>query len=795
MLFRFEPTALASGLRLIEEIPDQRLCRLEGRNGIGKSLAVRLLELITGGQPYAGLDLTWQSLRDSLGPTTITVSGLRLSSDNSRNHQLKWLLDPSTWPNTPREDGPWTSALLDGREVELSQVRRILRVFRIAGDESLPQSFAATVNLDRQRLRGLSDRVAERAGAWDRILQGLVGVAGTTTAASLSTSEQARVDSRRVLRELARSLQVAEAERRRLSLIAELIASRTAIQEQLPALQTEREQLARQQQALRDELARLDEQAAWLRGQAERDRDDIQQLIQDESLVRKRRDRLARRQREIRALMRQLQLSELPGSQEGFRSLQIDNRRRLAAAKMQRRTLDRVGLLMDVSEEIRIPLDRALRDGLGDEVIAELDGELALTIAMLTTGVQKRRISLDQQVSREGSRLQAEIADLERRQPLLVELERIARLLHGAHKDLTEVEARLHRQIRALSGDAAEQYRQLSETRTSKLDELEALAAQAQEVDQRIARLLSNGDLTALHGRLAELQAADITGEELSSAIQESDDRVRNLLDQQDAARRALVSTEATLRSQRAELERAMDQLVGPEWAWLAEAGVSLPDPEESLELQAVTIDALRTRAEHLRDEITEARNDLDSLRKALEVFSSALGRGATSLNLLQRFAPAVLSYYEQVFSAQLAAPEVRRALFDGGSEVQLDLSRMTASWLTPARERRKRPLEAFSSGERAFAYTRVQLERLKEEQAANKVAFLDEFGAYIASDRLQDLLSFLHRRALRELADQIVIILPLTSHLRGTQAEQVENRNYFTVDLSEAGAFEAVGA
>src|SRR6266702_1905516 len=62
VLFRFEPTALASGLRLIEEIPDQRLCRLEGRNGIGKTMAVRLLELVTGGQPYAGLDLTWQSL-------------------------------------------------------------------------------------------------------------------------------------------------------------------------------------------------------------------------------------------------------------------------------------------------------------------------------------------------------------------------------------------------------------------------------------------------------------------------------------------------------------------------------------------------------------------------------------------------------------------------------------------------------------------------------------------------------------------------------------------------------------
>jgi len=42
------------GLRVIGEIPDLDLCRLEGYNGIGKSAAIRLLELCTGYSPTRG---------------------------------------------------------------------------------------------------------------------------------------------------------------------------------------------------------------------------------------------------------------------------------------------------------------------------------------------------------------------------------------------------------------------------------------------------------------------------------------------------------------------------------------------------------------------------------------------------------------------------------------------------------------------------------------------------------------------------------------------------------------------
>ena len=69
MRFKIEPErngGPTGGLRVITEIPDFTLCRLEGQNGMGKTLAVRLLQLVTGDQPWAGLELAWRTLRQHL---------------------------------------------------------------------------------------------------------------------------------------------------------------------------------------------------------------------------------------------------------------------------------------------------------------------------------------------------------------------------------------------------------------------------------------------------------------------------------------------------------------------------------------------------------------------------------------------------------------------------------------------------------------------------------------------------------------------------------------------------------
>jgi hypothetical protein len=123
-----------------------------------------------------------------------------------------------------------------------------------------------------------------------------------------------------------------------------------------------------------------------------------------------------------------------------------------------------------------------------------------------------------------------------------------------------------------------------------------------------------------------------------------------------------------------------------------------------------------------------------------------------------------VVDYFQRRFTDELRNEVIVDALFDRGLNINLILRDLSVSWDTPSGERRIRPLEAFSSGEHAFAYTRVKLETLRTQRAINSAVFLDEFGAYIASDRLEQLTDYVQRHALGTIADQIVIILPRTS-------------------------------
>ena len=124
----------------------------------------------------------------------------------------------------------------------------------------------------------------------------------------------------------------------------------------------------------------------------------------------------------------------------------------------------------------------------------------------------------------------------------------------------------------------------------------------------------------------------------------------------------------------------------------------------------------------------------------------------------------------------------VRTALFAGGSDIQVDLKDMSTSWVSKEGPRHSRPLEAFSSGERAFAYTRVQVERLAGSDAANRVVFLDEFGSFVADDRFEQLKRYLRSQALGSAAEKIVVVLPLRHTPTDAESAELESRGGYIV-------------
>jgi len=74
---RFEIKASPrGGLKVIPLIPSHQICRIEGYNGVGKSTAIRILQLCVGDQPFADSERLWRTFREKIGRVRVRVSGL-----------------------------------------------------------------------------------------------------------------------------------------------------------------------------------------------------------------------------------------------------------------------------------------------------------------------------------------------------------------------------------------------------------------------------------------------------------------------------------------------------------------------------------------------------------------------------------------------------------------------------------------------------------------------------------------------------------------------------------------------
>jgi hypothetical protein len=165
---------------------------------------------------------------------------------------------------------------------------------------------------------------------------------------------------------------------------------------------------------------------------------------------------------------------------------------------------------------------------------------------------------------------------------------------------------------------------------------------------------------------------------------------------------------------------------------------------------------------------------------------------------LVQTMRPAFEAVLGHRLQETLNSTSIRKALFDGGEVVRIEPgTRLLLLRDVDGREMH-RPMEAFSTGERAFAFSQARLADLEVSTKPNRLLVLDEFGAFVAADRLPELAAFLSSEATSRVADQVVVILPLqvnyeaeiadtTGTLRERYAqrlEQINERSYCAVLL-----------
>lgn len=767
---------------MIPEIPDFPLCHVEGRNGVGKSLALRLLELCSGAQPYGNAPAEWRSLRESLGTVVVTVTSL------SGAQTVEWELTPESWPERPERVNDWLGHVtIDGEEQSLEQAYRLFSFSRIAGDETLTRTISRQIQTNAELMFSWSDRLAPILSTWDVDLRNL----------SNQLAVEAWVDIERLPKEIdglkkkiAKETKRLESVRSRLDPIKHALDLRRACDE-VPELDdqlaSEREALAENERRQADlETRRKQLLSDAMTAGATRDRlEDVEALI-------------SRRTTRVRNAT--LAVTELaaglgaPTSRAELDALIAHDEARRDELTAERARLDATPALREVTRHVANELAQAIDRGLASEVIAVVD-DRDVTVEELAAGVDQQNTRLAKPPpDARTAELDAMIRELAWRIEALHQLADAVQKADRARELLEAGRTEQRNLQQELSADAPQAYEELA-TELAGLREAELdLREKVQQLERERQALAGSQTLDQLNRSLSEaIIAVGLTTDELNPhllALQEEDADATEILDRLGDD---LAQTEKTLAGARSAFRKAIGALaMGSHWAWLRDAlDGSAPDPALDdhvnlgrLQMLAAAVDEATERLNNLRNGLPGIGQQIQELAAAIESRSDIPGRISAGL----------VHYFERDLLAAFDQPELRRALFNDGRLSRIDLEQMTISWTATGGALRTRPFEAFSSGERVFAYTRARLEVLGSSTARNRVVALDEFGAYVARDRLDELVRFVEHRVLGELADQVVIVLPLARDyvrerdqaggkpdtLIKSRADAIEKQGYF---------------
>lgn len=794
--FRLEGDATRrdTGLRVISDIPNGRLQRLEGQNGIGKTLAVRLLELCTGRQPFLDRAASWATLRELLHQVTVTVEGLSTEDGHDAKTLTLELADSRDWPKEPEDVGEWLGhANLDGKSIPITSIRELLTVQRIGGDEALGESLAADLGRANERMRWLQRRQQMRHDAWGEHVAAVLRVTAAGTAFDLADLRETSATLQNEFGLFQSAATQAEQEAQNAAELGRLVQRAQDLLQTQPRIEAELAAAEAAERATVVALDGLDRQAAELLNKSHKAKE-IRKRVDDlVPLQRKRQERRERRRLDLQAICRAADLS-VPVDLIAADELGRNMREELEQLRQQRLSHDRAGLVLELVADVSRPVGRAVAGGLGDEVLAQLPAGPA-TVRDLEEGLERRRQGLQVGTSSAATKINDQISRLQGRLAAAARIADAVRLLGKAESDLTATRTEITEVLSELSRPEAQSYEQVNEQRAVLVDQLASYLQQKSTLEAELAELLSDGGEEELRQRVAAIgatlglavqyalkmspEAADQRTRELAEVADDAHRRSVTAAQERDRAVQEVAAAESAVR---AAIHQLRDDTL---YGWLHQQ-VRIPPGDDSQILHNFLV-RLHGAAQEVGDRLVESLNDVQAVEEAIDELQSRLNASARAGNIAgSRNLPlgaAVRRYYERQFADKLTADELRAALFDYGRDISVDLEEMTTSWTARNGTAQTRPLEAFSSGERAFAYTQVQLQQLAQgPQARNRVVFLDEFGAFVARERFDQLLRYLRHQALGSIADQVVLILPLRERLDEGQTAELKRRGGYVI-------------
>lgn len=764
MRLRFTRTG-SSDLPLIPEVPSYGLCRLEGYNGIGKSLAIRVLQLCAGEQPFVGEQdqALWDGFRNGIGKVRVEADELAEGSS------ILWEFDSCSFPedlvgNAAEPSDDWFSTItINGNDAGLEAVKRIFEVEQIRANEGLLDTLADRVTLAAGTIRGF-ERVLSESGRLEALEDAIGQLSRLLDQVSPERMRLRHSDAERAAAEAGEALALVRETEKELATIRESSELARSI-----------DRLTQDRPVLELELQQVEKEIASTRKQRERvltDLDEVEQRVVDSAQAKDalRKATAAYKRASTRfgkareALANALQQAGIDDPDDaGPRKATLDQE--LTELRRQRIEIDASPNVLALIDDVGIRLQQADADGIGGQGVAELDGR-TFSVREVQGGLSERRSQLvDVPQSSATRRLDEQIASISQRLDALAPVSDLAAKVDETGKTLRSAEEKLEGLARTQDRQDEQQLESLRTERRQVDERLYEFASRRVVLTRQVEELTGVGDEETLQRELDTLlEQLGLRVDQLADASAERQSRLLDAQTQHAAAADAARNARAAATRDREELNDLLKVLTSDEGlTWLrAVPGLTVPVPEGNTLSQLDELDRL-TRVVAASDQrVGDLRQDIVSSRVALEAVAEEL-RGVESPT--RRFRDDARAFAQRQAEEWFAEPSVKKVLLDGAADVTVDLDRRVALWHDDTGLEHAVPLQGFSSGQSVFAYTEAQLLQLdrRAHSAANRLVVIDEFGAFVARNRLDDLkrtlLSWKHRHP----SDQILMILPVS--------------------------------
>jgi chromosome segregation ATPase len=780
------------GLRIIDEIPDMPLCKIQGHNGIGKTNAIKLLSLCTGATPFRGDAAAWASFKSQLLAARVKISGLR------DGEILEWDLEPKSWPDDPGEPlGDFIGALrINGRKANLRDVFDILRVHHIVAAET-PQNVLASRVLEAQKdIQGWDSQRQSRVDSMDEHLASIHALITHLSPEKIASEVLAVREARTRATSLTDKRETATERMGLLQRAKQVSDQLVEVRGQGPEMDAKLGEFKAQLEAIEQKKEELNHRIAEASARQHQDAEAEREFANAQKYL----DRHDRAARNARTALDMLAASAEVDPERDV----IDAAIREASAKLTELTellpqVHAAPLVLEVLDDLVRRLSEAERENLGHATLLEDGGgSTDWTVVSLREALSRQREILGQRTpSADAARLSDEIEKTRDRLYSLAQAKDTLAEFEAAESALSKAQVRLRNAAEGLPEQAARTLDDLMVAR----NELDQEAAKVQTRHARLTHtreLLGGGlDEESLSAELAQLcKRLGVRISRIHSQVANEAEKFEEIVRAETQAVQQAERAQQSLERRERETEQVLLKLqTGEELGWVRNAVDIAQVSSMSLEQKAAVLCRVSAQLDRARNRLHLIDEAVRGTGTALSKLQAGLQTGTGQEDAETPYDAAARHWLGREVQRWFEDEFVRKALFEGGAQVRLDAHDMSIVWVNKNGEEERRPLTGFSSGQQVLAYTQAQIAKIDAEElpAANRLIALDEFGAFLDWKNMSSLVNLLKVREPGVSRDQVVVILPLEGdRLSGHgdtpvdgQFRSLENRGYFAEELT----------